>query len=60
MYDFGWRQNKKIYGQHTPPIYHIEKVTAPVAAYYSENDWMSAPEVSIARYIVYIILEYLV
>ena len=46
MYDFGKRENKEKYGQETPPIYNPQKVTAPVAAYYSENDWMAAVEVS--------------
>ena len=45
MYDFGKRENKEKYGQETPPIYDPAKVTAPVAAYYSENDWMAAVEV---------------
>ena len=48
MYDYGKGQNKEIYGQDHPPVYSIEKVTAPVAVYWSENDWLSAPEVSIA------------
>ena len=48
MYDYGKGQNKEIYGQDHPPVYSIDKVTAPVAVYWSENDWLSAPEVSIA------------
>jgi len=44
MYDFGKRENRERYGQDTPPVYSIEKITAPVAAYWSENDWMAAPE----------------
>ena len=51
MYDFGKRENRERYGQDTPPIYSIEKITAPVAAYWSENDWMAAPEVGVAVYI---------
>ena len=50
MFDHGKRQNRKIYGQDKPPIYSIDKVTAPVAAYYGENDWMADPEVSITIY----------
>lgn len=46
MYDYGKRQNREKYGQDTPPVYSIDKVTAPVAAYWSENDWLSAPQVS--------------
>ena len=51
MYDFGKRENRERYGQDTPPIYSIEKITAPVAAYWSENDWMAAPEVGVEVYI---------
>ena len=46
MYDFGKKGNQEHYGQDTPPIYNMEKVTAPVACYWSENDWMAAPEVN--------------
>ena len=45
MYDFGRKGNQEKYGQDTPPIYDIGKVTAPVAAYWSQNDWLAAPEV---------------
>ena len=38
----------EIYGQKDPPEYHLELVTAPVAAYWSENDWLASPIVSIA------------
>jgi len=31
-----------IYGQFTPPDYDLRKVTAPVALFYSENDWLAA------------------
>jgi len=44
MYDFGKKGNQEHYGQDTPPIYNMDKVTAPVACYWSENDWMAAPE----------------
>jgi len=44
MYDFGRKGNQEKYGQDTPPIYDIGKVTAPVAAYWSQNDWLAAPE----------------
>ena len=46
MYDFGKKENRERYGQDTPPIYSPEMVTAPVAAYWSENDWLAAPNVS--------------
>lgn len=47
MYDFGRKGNQEKYGQETPPIYEPEKVTAPVATYWSDNDWLAAPEVRI-------------
>ena len=54
MYDYGKRENRKVYGQDDPPVYSIDKVTAPIAAYWSENDWLAAPEVSISNYKCYI------
>ncbi|XP_063913833.1 lipase 1-like [Zophobas morio] len=39
-YDFGTRRNLEIYGQETPPLYNLSKVTIPVALYYSSNDWV--------------------
>ncbi|XP_022910210.1 lipase 3-like [Onthophagus taurus] len=39
-YDFGMVQNLNIYGQATPPDYDLGKVSAPVAFFYSANDWL--------------------
>jgi lysosomal acid lipase/cholesteryl ester hydrolase len=42
QYDYGMLDNMFIYGQFTPPDYDLRKLTAPVALYYSENDWLAA------------------
>ncbi|CAG9795477.1 unnamed protein product [Diatraea saccharalis] len=44
MYDFGAELNKKVYGETQPPKYDMTAVTAPVALYYSEDDWLSHPK----------------
>ena len=45
-YDHGRRKNNEIYGQPEPPEYEINMTTAPVAVYWSENDWLADPVVS--------------
>jgi lysosomal acid lipase/cholesteryl ester hydrolase len=45
-YNYGKATNLEIYGQETPPNYDISKITAPVALYWGQNDWMGAPSVS--------------
>lgn len=40
-FDFGTKaKNMQAYGQETPPEYDISKITAPVALYWGENDWL--------------------
>ncbi|XP_022910211.1 lipase 3-like [Onthophagus taurus] len=39
-YDFGAEQNLEIYGQEDTPDYDISAITAPVALFYSDNDWI--------------------
>jgi len=34
-------RNQEIYGQDTPPDYDLGKVTAPVALYWGDNDWLA-------------------
>ena len=48
-YDFGSAEaNRAAYnGSDTPPVYTLDKVTAPVSAYYGNNDWLVVPEVRI-------------
>lgn len=45
-FDFGPRQNKRIYGSRFPPTYNLKKVSAPVAIYYAKNDILVAAKVS--------------
>ncbi|KAJ2942573.1 hypothetical protein O0L34_g11109 [Tuta absoluta] len=41
-YDLGSAQNKAAYGSSTPPDYPVEKITTPVALFYTDtNDWVS-------------------
>ncbi|ODM97071.1 Lipase 3 [Orchesella cincta] len=42
QYDFGTEKNMEKYGQPTPPDYDLTKITAPIALYWGENDWMGA------------------
>ncbi|XP_030080404.1 lipase 1-like [Drosophila hydei] len=41
-YDHDTKENQRIYGRARPPDYPLEKITAPVALYYTQNDYMSA------------------
>ncbi|XP_050390217.1 gastric triacylglycerol lipase [Patella vulgata] len=41
-YDYGSAdQNEKHYGQPTPPQYNVSRITAPVALFYGDNDWLA-------------------
>lgn len=40
-FDYGADMNEAFYGTSTPPKYPVEKITAPVALIYSENDWLA-------------------
>ncbi|XP_064001635.1 lipase member K-like [Pogoniulus pusillus] len=42
-YDYG-SDNMLHYNQTTPPFYELEKMKAPLAAWYGGWDWISAPE----------------
>jgi len=42
-YDHGTTKNMRLYGTVKPRQYHVEKVTAPVAVYWGDNDWMAQP-----------------
>lgn len=44
-YNYGRAENLLRYGQETPPEYDISKITAPVALYWGQNDWLAAPAV---------------
>jgi len=42
-FDHGEDKNKMLYGTSQPRQYQVEKVTAPVAVYWGDNDWMAQP-----------------
>ncbi|NXF95838.1 LIPM Lipase, partial [Eubucco bourcierii] len=42
-YDYG-SDNLLHYNQTTPPFYQLEKMQAPLAAWYGGQDWISVPE----------------
>ncbi len=44
-YDYGNSGNIKKYGQPRPPTYNINNITAPVALYSSDHDFLVGPEV---------------
>ena len=48
-YDHG-KENQDYYGQDTPPEYRIDVITAPIATYWSLNDWLADPAVSISQF----------
>ena len=48
-YDHG-NENQNYYGQDTPPEYRIDVITAPIATYWGDNDWLADPAVSIFFY----------
>ena len=48
-YDFGPEKNLEIYGQEEPPEYDVTQITAPVALYWSDNDWLAEPVVIMNR-----------
>jgi len=45
-YNYGKAENLIVYGQEEPPEYDVSKITAPVAFYWGQNDWLAAPAVS--------------
>lgn len=47
QFDYGFEGNKLTYGRSEPLQYNLSRVTAPVAAYYGENDWLVIPKVRI-------------
>lgn len=44
-FDYGKEKNMEIYGNIEPPPYELAKVTAPIALYWSDNDWLAPKEV---------------
>jgi len=45
-YDYGnVSKNIRMYNSTTPPDYQLEKITAPIALFSSENDWLATTKV---------------
>ncbi|KAK7871600.1 hypothetical protein R5R35_001792 [Gryllus longicercus] len=44
QYDYGSIKNLKKYGSLKPPAYNLNKITAPVALHYADNDWLAVPK----------------
>ncbi|GJQ87639.1 hypothetical protein Trydic_g17464 [Trypoxylus dichotomus] len=42
QYDHGLIMNLIIYGSFSPPDYNIQNIRAPIALFYSTNDWLAA------------------
>ena len=45
MYDYGEKENMKIYNQRTAPRYNLKNVIAPTVIFYGKADVVSPPEV---------------
>ncbi|KAJ0173918.1 hypothetical protein K1T71_010064 [Dendrolimus kikuchii] len=43
-YDYGYENNKKVYGTPEPPKYEMNKVQMPTYVYHSEEDWLAHPK----------------
>lgn len=44
QYDHGWFKNLWKYRRTSPPEYNLKNVKAPIALYYSKNDWLATYE----------------
>lgn len=42
-YDHGPEENKRLYGQTSPPPYPLHKITTPVSLMYGSADWLAHP-----------------
>lgn len=43
QFDHGTNENLNRYGSEVPPKYPLEKITAPVSLFYSDDDWLAHP-----------------
>lgn len=41
-FDYGENKNTEVYGLKKPPVYPVGKITAPVAIFYSKEDWLAS------------------
>jgi len=46
LYDYGIFGNFRRYGSSSPPAYNTSAITSKVAIFYSNKDWLAAPEVT--------------
>ncbi|KAI4469876.1 lysosomal acid lipase-related [Holotrichia oblita] len=44
QYEYQGIENVLRYGRLDPPTYDLDKVTAKIALYYSQNDWLAQPQ----------------
>lgn len=52
-FDYGSEKNMRMYHSKVPPKYHVERVTSPVALFYSMQDWFSnTTDINILRKIL--------
>lgn len=42
-YDYGLIGNLNHYGQNTPPLFNLSRVTAPVGLFWGSTDWLADP-----------------
>ncbi|XP_030383202.1 lipase 1-like [Scaptodrosophila lebanonensis] len=43
-YNFYLKRNQRIYGTSKPPDYQLQRVTAPIALYFTKDDFLTVPE----------------
>lgn len=58
-FDYGQKKNKEVYGTKMPPEYPVGKITAPVALFYCEEDWLAnVTDVEILKSELHNVVEY--
>jgi lysosomal acid lipase/cholesteryl ester hydrolase len=57
QYDYGTTGNIKMYNQTTPPTYDLSKIQVPIGIFWSENDWLANPIVSM-KYFTFNFINY--
>ena len=50
QYDYGnIDKNLQLYNSTTPPDYQLEKITAPIALFSSDDDWLATTKVHLVQ-----------
>lgn len=49
-FNYGLYENMKLYRQKKPPMYNLSKITAPIALFYSDNDWLADKKVQLSAF----------